>query len=44
VEGLTFAARTRVIEDEPARRWRRSDTLLSVGLAICVLAIWFYFS
>jgi SSS family solute:Na+ symporter len=44
VAGLTFAARTRVTEDEPSRRWRRSDTLLSLGLAVCVLAIWLYFS
>jgi SSS family solute:Na+ symporter len=44
VAGLTFAARTRVVEDEPSRRWRRSDTLLSVGLALCVLVIWLYFS
>jgi solute:Na+ symporter, SSS family len=44
VVGLTFAARTRVVEDEPSRRWRRSDTLLSVGLAVCVLVIWLYFS
>jgi SSS family solute:Na+ symporter len=44
VEGLTFAARVRVVEAEPSRRWRRSDTLLSVGLAVCVLAIWLYFS
>ncbi|MDQ3950895.1 MAG: sodium:solute symporter, partial [Gemmatimonadota bacterium] len=44
VSGLTFAVRTRVAEDAPARRSRRSDTLLSAGLAACVLAIWFYFS
>ena len=44
VAGLTFAARARVVEDEPARRWRRSDALLSVGLAVGVLAIWLYFS
>jgi SSS family solute:Na+ symporter len=44
VAGLTFGARTHVVEDEPARRWRRSDTLLSVGLAVGVLAIWLYFS
>jgi hypothetical protein len=33
-----------VVADEPSRRWRRSDTLLSVGLAVCVLVIWLYFS
>jgi solute:Na+ symporter, SSS family len=44
VAGLTFGARTRVVADEPSRRWRRSDTLLSVGLAVCVLVIWLYFS
>jgi hypothetical protein len=41
---LTFAARTRVIEDEAARRWRRKDMFLSLGLAVGVLAIWLYFS
>jgi SSS family solute:Na+ symporter len=44
VAGLTFGARTHLVEDEPARRRRRSDTLLSVGLAVGVLAIWLYFS
>ena len=44
VTGLTFAVRTRVVEDEPSRRRRRSDTLLSVGVAASVLAIWWYFS
>jgi solute:Na+ symporter, SSS family len=44
VAGLTFGARTRVAESEPSRRWRRSDTLLSLGVAVSVLAIWVYFS
>jgi solute:Na+ symporter, SSS family len=44
VQGLTFAARTRTVGDESSRRWRRSDILLSVGLALAVLAIWLYFS
>jgi SSS family solute:Na+ symporter len=44
VAGLTFAARTGRIEDEPSRRWRRSDLVLSLGLVAAVLVIWFYFS
>jgi SSS family solute:Na+ symporter len=44
VAGLTFAARARTVEDEPSRRWRRSDALLSAGVAAAVLAIWWYFS
>jgi SSS family solute:Na+ symporter len=44
VEGLTFAARKRVVEDEPSRRWRGRDALLSAGLAASVIAIWVYFS
>jgi SSS family solute:Na+ symporter len=44
VAGLTFGARARVVEDESTRRWRRSDSLLSMGLAAGVLAIWLYFS
>jgi SSS family solute:Na+ symporter len=44
VEGLTFAARRRVTEDEPSRRWRGRDTLLSLGVAALVAAIWIYFS
>lgn len=44
VAGLTFAARTGGVEDESSRRWRRSDGLLSAGLAIGVLLIWIYFS
>jgi solute:Na+ symporter, SSS family len=44
VAGLTVAARARPPEDETSRRWRRSDTLLSLGVAISVLVIWWYFS
>jgi len=44
VEGLTLAARKRVTEDDRSRRWRGRDTLLSLGLAASVAAIWIYFS
>jgi solute:Na+ symporter, SSS family len=44
VEGLTIAARKQVTEDEPSRRRRGRDTLLSLGLAALVVAIWIYFS
>jgi SSS family solute:Na+ symporter len=44
VEGLTFAARKRVTEDEPSRRWRGRDTILSLGIVASVVAIWIYFS
>jgi solute:Na+ symporter, SSS family len=44
VTGLTFAVRTKVAEGAVVRTWRRSDTVLSAGLAVGVLAIWLYFS
>jgi SSS family solute:Na+ symporter len=43
VAGLTFAVRAEAaVKGDP--RWRRTDTLLSVVLVVCVLAIWVYFS
>jgi solute:Na+ symporter, SSS family len=44
VAGLTFGGPARVVEADGSRRWQRSDTVLSAGLAVCVLAIWLYFS
>jgi SSS family solute:Na+ symporter len=44
VAGLTLAARAGAPGDEHSRRRRRTDMLLSVGLAVCVLVIWLYFS
>jgi SSS family solute:Na+ symporter len=44
VAGLTLAARSAPPGDEGSRRRRRADALLSVGLAVSVLAIWLYFS
>jgi SSS family solute:Na+ symporter len=44
VEGLTFAARKRVTEDETSRRWWGRDTILSLGIVASVVAIWIYFS
>jgi SSS family solute:Na+ symporter len=44
VAGLTFAARTGGLDDERSRGWRRTDGLLTAGLALAVLVIWVYFS
>jgi SSS family solute:Na+ symporter len=41
VEGITFAAAPPV--PRTSEGWRRTDTMLSVLLVACVLAIWLYF-
>jgi SSS family solute:Na+ symporter len=44
VAGLTYASRSAPPADVESRRWRRSDTLLSLGVVVSVVAIWVYFS
>ncbi len=44
VEGITFDTTQRSTEGPRGRGWRRSDVVLSVLLALCVGAIWLYFS
>jgi SSS family solute:Na+ symporter len=44
VEGITFDTTQRSTEGPRGPRWRRTDMILSVFLALCVGAIWLYFS
>jgi len=44
VEGITFDTTQRTSEGPRGRGWRRTDLILSVLLALCVGAIWLYFS
>jgi hypothetical protein len=40
--GLTFASK-RPVESTSNAAWRRKDLILSVGLVLCVFAVWIYF-
>lgn len=44
VDGITFDTTQRTTEGPRGRGWRRTDIVLSVLLALCVGAIWLYFS
>jgi SSS family solute:Na+ symporter len=44
LEGLTFATLRRTEAAASGRGWRAPDRLLSIGLILCVLALWIYFS
>ena len=44
VEGITFDTTQRTTEGPRGRGWRRTDLVLSVLLALCVGAVWLYFS
>ncbi|HSH74545.1 MAG TPA: sodium/solute symporter, partial [Longimicrobiales bacterium] len=44
VAGLTFATTDREARTAGGRGWRRADLVLSVGLVLCVAAVWIYFS
>ena len=44
VDGITFDTTQRTTEGPRGRGWRRTDVVLSVLLALCVGAIWLYFS
>ena len=44
VEGITFDTTQRSTEGPRGPGWRRTDLVLSVFLALCVGAIWLYFS
>jgi SSS family solute:Na+ symporter len=44
VEGITFDTTQRSTEGPRGRSWRRTDIVASVLLALCVGAIWLYFS
>ena len=44
VEGITFDTTQRSTEGPRGPRWRRTDLVLSALLAVCVGAIWLYFS
>ncbi|HEX6309806.1 MAG TPA: sodium:solute symporter [Longimicrobiales bacterium] len=41
--GLTFASAPLRVEGH-GKGWRRTDLVLSLGLIVCVLAVWLYFS
>ena len=40
--GLTYSTEGKPLESD--RRWRRNDLLASVGLAVVVGSLWWYFS
>jgi SSS family solute:Na+ symporter len=42
--GLTFATTPPLVREPAEQRTRRTDLMLSVGLVLCVLAVWLYFS
>ena len=44
VDGITFDTTQRTTEGPRGRGWRRTDLVLSVLLALCVGAVWLYFS
>ena len=44
VEGITFDTTQRSTEGPRGRGWRRIDLVFSILLAVCVGAIWLYFS
>ena len=44
VEGITFDTTQRTSEGPRGRGWRRTDMVLSLLLALCVGAVWLYFS
>jgi len=44
VAGLTFATIDRSGAERAGPGWRRKDVLLSIGLVLCVAAIWIWFS
>jgi SSS family solute:Na+ symporter len=44
VAGLTFATVEPAAAEEPGRRWRLTDLLLSLLLVACVGLVWIYFS